>query len=423
MDDPRPMVTKKKRRISGRVVRRALLAIFAILIVAIVDLSPRVEATRAPAAIEAERARDLVRTLRSGLKSGNGTTSIRATREDLTGAATLASWLGRFGRFDAAIREGRLVLRGSKALGPIWLNVDAKVSASAAGFPDVALTVGDLPLGTTLSRALFESGRWVLRVRGAAVPPLDTLVRSVRIEPAAVSARIHFPLRSGLADQLTGVNDRPIDPALTTQIFCRLIAANRVQPTDALATVVRRAFHPIRSDLPEIERHRAAFAAVAIYTVGRSAGRLAGNAGERVASCGAPHAPPVLGGRVDLAAHWALSAALSAAFGDDVSKALGEFKELADSRPSGSGFSFVDLAADRSGLAVARAALDPASAPTTVSRLRRARDEDLLPLRALALAEGLTEAEFVGRFGAIDSAEFARAKDRIDAILSDSVGG
>jgi uncharacterized protein YfiM (DUF2279 family) len=422
MDDQTQMVTKKKRRVSGRVVRRLLLAVVAIFVVAIVDLSPRVAEPRAPAAIQAERARDIARTLRNGLRSGNGTTSIRVSRDELEGAAALASWIGSFGRFDSAIRDDTLVLRGSKAIGPIWLNLDAKVSGSTQGFPEVALTIGDLPLGTTLSRAILETGRLVLRLRGAAVPPLDSLVRSVRIEPGAVSARVFFPLRSGLADQLTGVSDRPIDAALTAKIFCRLVAANRLQPTDALPIVVRRAFHPIRSDLAEIERNRAAFVAVALYTVGPGVGRLAGSAWDRAAGCARPHAAPLLGGRADLAKHWALSAALSAAFGDDVSKAMGEFKELADSRPTGSGFSFVDLAADRSGLAAARHALDPSTSVASIARLRAAGEADLLPLHALALSEGLTEAEFVGRYGAIDSPEFARAKDRIDAILADSIG-
>jgi len=423
MNDQAQTVTKKKRRVSGRMVRRAMLAMVAILIAAVFDLSPRVAEARAPAAVQAERTRDLARTLRDGLRSGNGTTSITVSRDELAGAASLASWIGSYGRFDSAIRDGELVLRGSRAIGPIWLNVDANVRESVRGFPGVALTIGDLPLGTTLSRAVLEAGRMVLRLRGAAVPPLDSLVRTVRIEPGAVSARVYFPLRSGLADQLTGVSDRPVDAALTARIFCKLVAADRLQPTDALPIVVRRAFHPIRSDLPEIERHRAAFVAVALYTVGPGAGRLAGNAWDRAANCAAPHAPPLLGGRADLAKHWALSAALSAAFGDDVSKAMGEFKELADSRPAGSGFSFVDLAADRSGLAAARGALDPSASGTTISRLRVASEADLLPLHALALSEGLTEAEFVGRYGAIDSAEFARAKDRIDAILADSIGG
>ena len=131
---------------------------------------------------------------------------------------------------------------------------------------------------------------------------------------------------------------------------------------------------------------------------------------------------PLLAGRADLAKHWSLSAALAVSLGDDVGTAMGEWKELSDSRPGGSGFSFVDLAADRSGLTVAARASDPATAATVVARLRVATDEELLPVRALALSEGLSERDFISIYRAIDSAQFAAAKDRIDRVIAQTVG-
>jgi uncharacterized protein YfiM (DUF2279 family) len=170
-----------------------------------------------------------------------------------------------------------------------------------------------------------------------------------------------------------------------------------------------------------VEQNRAALVALAMYVVNPGAGRLAGEASTLAAKCTSRHAPPQFAAREDLPKHWALSAALSVSIGDDVGKAMGEWKELADSRPGGSGFSFVDLAADRSGLATAQAATDPARAGFTVRRLRSAREEDLLPVRALALSEGLSEAEFIKAYQAIDSKAFAAAKSRIDAVIARTV--
>ena len=55
-----------------------------------------------------------------------------------------------------------------------------------------------------------------------------------------------------------------------------------------------------------------------------------------------------LAGRHDLAQHFVISATLAAWSGEPVADAIGLYKELDDAR-RGSGFSFVDLAADRAG--------------------------------------------------------------------------
>ena len=58
----------------------------------------------------------------------------------------------------------------------------------------------------------------------------------------------------------------------------------------------------------------------------------------------------MLAGRRDLLQQFIVSAGLRVLAENGVPMAIGEFKELLDSRSGGSGFSFVDLAADRAGL-------------------------------------------------------------------------
>ena len=411
-----------RTRTTGRLIGRCLIAIVAVLCVLVFDLSPRVPAARAPTAAQVQQARSVAQRTHRILAAANGHATLHADRDDLSSVTTLASSLGKPARFDSRFDAGTLVARASRPFGPIWINVEARVAAAPKGFPPVRLKIGDLPLGTWLSGVAVKGARIVLRWRGASLPPLDDLVRSVTIASGSVSAEVHFPLGSGFAKELTRLRDTPVDARLTAALYCRLILLDGKDPTTDLAVVVRRAFMPVNSTLSATEQNRAALVAIAMYAVSPESGRLAGDATERVANCLSVPTAPLLAGRVDLAKHWALSAALTASLGDDIGTAMGEWKELADSRAGGSGFSFVDLAADRAGIAVARRATDATTADAIAARLRKAVTEDLLPIRALALSEGLSDRQFIGKYRAIDNARFSAAKSRIDRVISDTIG-
>ena len=398
------------------------MAAAAILIALVLDLSATVSPGKTPTAEQAKRAREVARMAGRSLQDGNGLATLRVDRADLDSAATLATSLGKFGRFDSAIAGGTLTLRTSRRFTFIWINGEARISPSAKGFPETRLRIGDLPLGPSISRRILDLARKVIRWRGVNVPPLDNLVRHVRVEPDAVSALVYLPLNGAFANDLSDFRSQPIDAALTASIYCRLTKLNRKSPTDDMALVVRRAFLSNQSMLSIEEQNRATFVALAMYATVPDAGRLAGDAATRIGDCQFAHAKPLLAGRADLAAHWALSAALAVSLGDDIGSAMGEWKELSDSRPGGSGFSFVDLAADRAGLAVARRATDPETALLTADRLRKAGGEDLLPVRALALSEGLSESAFIGKYQTLDSGQFAAAKARIDRVIAQTVG-
>lgn len=123
-------------------------------------------------------------------------------------------------------------------------------------------------------------------------------------------------------------------------------------------------------------------------------------------------------GRADLAKHWVLSAALTSVFGPQAAGNLGEWKELDDSLGDGSGFSFVDLAADRAGVQTALLALDRQTAHATKKKLSRATDDYMLPKLLLEAPEGLSNASFVQRFGRLEQKNYVEAVSRIDRILA-----
>lgn len=414
-------VTPEKKRTWrwGRLLWRLSLVIVAVILFLAIDLSPTLPSAKPPTAEQARRAKDLASRAQMALTFGKGVASIRADRDDLKSAAALANALGRFGRVDANFVNKQLVLQASRPLGPIWLNGRAIITTSAKGFPETRLTIGDLPLGPTISRWVLERARWLVRRRGVEVPPLDDLVRSVANQPDAVVATIHLPPKGKFANSLSDLRGQPVDATETAAIYCVLRQMNRKKPTDDMAIIVQRAFAAQSERLTAVEANRATFVALAMYATNSSAGRLAGDAHQRVQMCKGPKDDPRLATRTDLAKHWSLSAAFAVSLGEDIGRAMGEWKELSDSRPGGTGFSFVDLAADRAGLDAARRATDPGSAVSISKQMRVVTQEGLLPIRALALSEGLSETDFVARFSNVDSRQFEAAKARIDRILKE----
>jgi hypothetical protein len=125
----------------------------------------------------------------------------------------------------------------------------------------------------------------------------------------------------------------------------------------------------------------------------------------------------VLAGRTDLRLHFIFSAALKIISDHNSSIAIGEFKELLDSDYTGSGFSFVDLAADRAGVRFATMATDSRGNAWRFQRVMKdAREKDFFPDIA-NLIEGLNEHEFRTRYGDVNSREYQKIVAEIDRRL------
>lgn len=122
-----------------------------------------------------------------------------------------------------------------------------------------------------------------------------------------------------------------------------------------------------------------------------------------------------LGGRADLSRHFWVSAALAVLADEQRSLALGLAKEVMDSTPGGSGFSFIDMAANKAGIRLATAA----TTTTTAAHAFQARIgrgvavADLLPAVA-DLPEGISRDELQARFGGLGGAETRRLLAEID---------
>jgi hypothetical protein len=126
----------------------------------------------------------------------------------------------------------------------------------------------------------------------------------------------------------------------------------------------------------------------------------------RVATTGTP----TLRGRADLAKHFFISAYLTAAIGPQAAATTGETKELLDAAGR-SGFSFVDMAANRAGIALARKVLDGSVSLDDLALEFAALD--FMP-DVEGLEEGLSLADFRAKYGGKSDLRYQAKLQEID---------
>ena len=133
-----------------------------------------------------------------------------------------------------------------------------------------------------------------------------------------------------------------------------------------------------------------------------------------------PYYPTFIYKRVDLAQHFIGAASITASVNSQIAEVLGEEKELKDAR-GGSGFSFVDLAADRAGTRFGEIAVkSPESARKLQERMATIQDyKDFMP-DPRSLPEHMDEATFKKRYGKIDSEAYLKVSKEIDKLIENT---
>lgn len=123
--------------------------------------------------------------------------------------------------------------------------------------------------------------------------------------------------------------------------------------------------------------------------------------------------------RRDLQQHFLYSATIHLLTSQNMSDAVGETKELLDSLTGGSGFSFVDLLADKAGVRFARLATDNAQQARAVQAFFVAQDrseQEVFPSKA-RLPEGMPQSMFEQKYQSVDSAVYQQMVAEIDRRL------
>jgi hypothetical protein len=129
--------------------------------------------------------------------------------------------------------------------------------------------------------------------------------------------------------------------------------------------------------------------------------------------------PTFLYKRIDLAQHFIGSAAIVLSANEQVAKVIGEEKELSDAK-IGSGFSFIDLAADRAGTLFGKiATATPEKARKLQKTMSTVTDYSAFMPNVLDLPEHMNDAEFKRRFQAINSPAYQEVSKTIDSRIAE----
>jgi hypothetical protein len=324
-----------------------------------------------------------------------------------------------------------LALPGGRALGRRFLNVQVTGRPVVAG-GSLRLDLSELSVGA------LRVPRWLL---GFATPLTGSLLRS---EPRLA------PTVAAIRDVQLGDHALEISYGRTTlpRGFLRELMREAAGTQDLLPAVRAHAEHLVRvaDSLPrggeqrfaaalesafafaherspaggKVEENRAAIIALGTLLGHWRVQTLVGAAfDDKTLKAGLrAYGRTTVRGRRDWVQHYLVSASLAAVADVGVSQAAGILKEEMDSR-GGSGFSFGDLLADRSGTAFGSVATrDETSAEAIQDHLARGfRIDDFFP-RADDLPENLPEPELKARFGGVGGERYRRIVGIIDGRVA-----
>ena len=156
-----------------------------------------------------------------------------------------------------------------------------------------------------------------------------------------------------------------------------------------------------------IEENRAAIMVLSAYANGKDLHEVVGT------STPPPKRNVLLNKRIDTAKHFLAASVLAMSGQSTLVEMIGLAKELQDTH-DGSGFSFIDLAADEAGALFGKAAISSNDRARHVQEVLRQTDDESLFIPVLKdLPESMDPDKFSERFGAIGSPEYEALRSEI----------
>ena len=241
-----------------------------------------------------------------------------------------------------------------------------------------------------------------------AIEPIDPFLTKLNGIKNGITTNPDEPLRLRTSYYLAYLHEMPVDDHL---------------PDTSLVEYINPLFAHVAAQSatkdPVLE-NEAAIVALAIYTGHHRLANLVGDVQPIPGIVVLPKFRPMLSGRYDLTQHFVVSAGLNILSRRNASLALGEFKELVDRAKGGSGYSFVDMAADMAGNRFAELASDPTYARKLQAMLSTIDDEVVFFPDISGLPERLDKRSFEQHFGQVDSVKYkrqlAQISDRIEQL-------
>lgn len=374
-----------------------------------------------PAHQYVSRTRSLIHgTVRTGTGDANQKRLI-LTAEDLTAAANFLLLRKKLdGRAVCTIENQRLKLLASIRLprfGGRYLNLrliadDAWPTTRIRRLKLGSLSIPSPVIGWLVSGALH----YTPLARYSRVG--EQLVQDIRIRDGRLAVNLNWN-RDVLAKAQGLVTDLADKERLLVyhDKLAELVGQPNLKRFVRLGTLLQPMFALAKSrsedDHDPIEENRALIVVLAAYVNGKNLS----------AALFTPTSPArrgvLLNKRIDTAQHFMGSASLAMAGHGTLVDVIGLAKEMNDTH-SGSGFSFIDLAADQAGALFGKYAVrSEAKARKLQQMLSRSADEAQFMPVIKDLPENLRPDEFADRFKAIESPEFQAMKQRIEGRIQE----
>jgi len=417
-------------------VLRKLSAVVAVIVVVLVglvvlalDTTALVKSTASEQIDEADTVKQLIRQVKRSISDRHTQHTIKISEKQ---AASLVGFVQRAlpdiqGNVEitpeASQIQGTLALPVLKQ--SVYLNVDMRL------LPDTGLNLEYVKIGS-----LYLPGQYAVKLVEFAINQYtDSNIGSkareqislVAMQPDEVAVTIkpmdNFLRELNYIRSNMGSHDNDELTELTGY-YLRYIAgrelslAKQPQPFNQyLKLIMARAREQSNQD-NVLLHNKASVLALAVFIGHHRMANFVGDVQPDIERALKPAAPPQLRGRNDLARHFIISAALQMLSEQEVTFAIGEFKELMDRGMGGSGYSFIDLTADMAGVELAILLSDEDTALATQDALAKAASEDLYMPPITGLTEGLSKQQFIERYEAVDSEAYLNEVEKIRQRLA-----
>lgn len=422
----------RSRRLLWALLLLMPLALLLLLFCLVVEREPLIVETAVPTVDSAHRARDLAQVVLGSLNSQRETASISASEDDLNALMTLAARGAH--RFSGRVKVtpgimfvmvsvrlpsnplGRFLnLRVELLPDERALNID-RMRLGKLGIPrPLVLALLDLGIGNRGGTALLESVQ-SMSLKG------DMVTLNLRSVPQLKERLTRLQVFLVKLNGISQGGSAAVDQALVNRYYLLLIDSGRhinATPPPSLAAYLGPLFRLARERSQTgdpVQENKAALLALAIYLGDPRFEKMAGLQFKPGLLGSSSFSSAVnLGGRQDLRLHFVISAGLKLLSDQGISTAIGEFKELLDAGRGGSGFSFIDLAADRAGIRFAEIAADLNGGSRHLQNLLAGDSREQLFFPVVAdLPENMPKEEFELRFGGVNSAAYDSLVREID---------
>jgi hypothetical protein len=347
-------------------------------------------------------------------------------------SAALGAALSRVGAAHGRVltEGGNVVIQGTAQL-PIpetflgrYLNVQARIAPSDTELDVTSLSVGSLSVPGWIIRpvAVYLLDWFVGAGKGE---PIYASVKSLEVAGDTITVGVQPPEGLVADVQAAAVKSMQLDNAEAIRSYYLTIVQVSTAQTKTPVSLAEY-LGPLFSVAQErsqsgdpVQENRALILALAMYFGdSRFQVLLKDVDTSDIINTGFKPANVKLENRHDWVQHFTTTAGLQVAAGSQISNLIGEVKEIHDA-DGPSGFSFADIAADRTGIRFAEVATVSETAARAVQSALAsgAREGDFFP-RVGDLPEGLDEVAFKARYGSIDSPTFEAVVQQIDGRIS-----